>query len=102
MAHSAHFSPDVRHGALAADPSRQRCSDGGPGIVIGLGADDIPAEARGPGTSYLLDRVLWDLRNEDFEKQSWSGEKFRCLSCGKLMRYSSSATAADKGLRLIA
>ena len=54
--------------------------------MIGVGADDIPEGDRGPGTDYVLKNVLWGLRDEGFEKQAWSGAKFPCPSCGKIMR----------------
>ena len=58
----------------------------GPGIVVGVGADDVPENERGPGTDYLLKNVLWGLRDDGFEKQAWSGDKFPCPVCGKKMR----------------
>ena len=103
MAHSAHFCEEVRRGKQSSQPGEfaadkvsnglRHASEGGPGIVIGVGADDVPEENRGPGTDYLLKNVLWHLRNEGFEKQAWSGAKFPCPSCGKAMRLASFAQA---------
>ena len=99
MAHSAHFCKDVKRTRPSSERSDageftsdqvvnglRHSSAGGPGIVIGVGADDIPEGERGPGTDYLLKNVLWGLRDEGFEKQAWSGAKFPCPSCGKIMR----------------
>ncbi len=97
MAHAAHFCPDVKRkgtgpqlhtipGMAQINEGTRQSVDGGPGVVIGLGADDVPADARGPGTDYLLNKVLWQLRDPGFERQAWSGEKFACPSCNKSMR----------------
>jgi hypothetical protein len=32
---------------------------GGPGVVVGVGADDLPEEQRGGGTNYLIHHLLW-------------------------------------------
>jgi hypothetical protein len=99
MAHSAHFCKDVKRAAPGSKHTDaegfasskvshglRNSSAGGPGIVVGVGADDVPEGERGPGTDYLLNHVLWGLRDDGFEKQAWSGAKFPCPSCGKCMR----------------
>ena len=99
MAHSAHFCKDVKREATSSKHTEaegfasskvnhglRHSGAGGPGIVVGVGADDVPEGERGPGTEYLLNNVLWGLRDDGFEKQAWSGAKFPCPSCGKCMR----------------
>jgi hypothetical protein len=55
---------------------------GGPGVVIGVGADDVPEEQRGEGTKYLMDRILWGLRDDRFEAHAQAGAKSPCPRCG--------------------
>lgn len=55
---------------------------GGPGVVIGVGADDVPEEQRGEGTKYLMDRILWGLRDECFEAHAQASAKSPCPRCG--------------------
>ena len=50
--------------------SLRHSSLGGPGIVVGVGADDVPENERDSGTEYLLKSVLWGLRGDGFEKQA--------------------------------
>ena len=52
--------------------------------MVGVGADDV-RECGGPGTDYLMKNVLWEIRDNGFEKQAWDGEQFLCPVCRKKM-----------------
>lgn len=39
------------------------------------------------GTRYLTEHLLWELRNDDFERAALTGDKAPCSKCGKKKKY---------------
>jgi DTW domain-containing protein YfiP len=58
-----------------------------PTFRIGAGVDDIADGARGPGTRYLVEHLLWGLRSDNFERMAMQGRKAVCRKCGGKKKY---------------
>jgi len=100
MGGTAHLAPEVKRAridgegahasesgtAATAAPAAAATTDQA-AFHVGAGVDDVPEGARGPGTRYLTEQLLWGLRNDDFERAALLGRKSPCSKCGAKKKY---------------